>query len=198
MAQRSALLYGRDFEYETNQSPTPYETSTLVNTPTYTNPLGLPTNIPDRLLSDRNSPVPLRGAYPDERRWQISDTVNWIRGNHSFKFGGEYVHTYDLLSNLYNQFGGYTYSGNTTLSNYISDAYLASNAGTASKAAHYTYFNQGGGLPGIGFTTGDYSLFAQDEWKATRRFSLTLGIRWEYENFPGPQLANPAVPQTSS
>src|ERR1700761_3404869 len=197
-SNEARYMYGRDFEYETNQSPTPYENSTLINTPTYTNPLGLPTNVYLTGFFQIGTPqFLLRGAYPDERRWQISDTVNWIRGNHSFKFGGDYVHTYDLLSNLYNQFGGYTYSGNTTLGNYISDAYLAGNAGTAAKAAHYTYFNQGGGLPGIGFTTGDYSLFAQDEWKATRRLSLTLGIRWEYESFPGPQLANSAVPQTS-
>jgi Carboxypeptidase regulatory-like domain/TonB dependent receptor len=197
-SNEARYMYGRDFEYETNQSPTPYENSTLVNTPNYTNPLGLPTNVYLTGFFQIGTPqFLLRGAYPDERRWQISDTVNWIHSNHSFKFGGDYVHTYDLLSNLYNQFGGYTYSGNTTLGNYISDAYLASNAATASKAAHYTYFNQGGGLPGIAFTTGDYSLFAQDEWKATRRLSLTLGIRWEYESFPGPQLANPAVPQTS-
>jgi Carboxypeptidase regulatory-like domain/TonB dependent receptor len=197
-SNEARYMYGRDFEYETNQSPTPYENSTLINTPTYTNPLGLPTNVYLTGFFQIGTPqFLLRGAYPDERRWQISDTVNWIRGNHSFKFGGDYVHTYDLLSNLYNQFGGYTYSGNTTLGNYISDAYLAGDAGTAAKAAHYTYFNQGGGLPGIAFTTGDYSLFAQDEWKATRRLSLTLGIRWEYESFPGPQLANAAVPQTS-
>jgi hypothetical protein len=197
-SNEARYMYGRDFEYETNQAPTPYESSTLINTPTYTNPLGLPTNVYLTGFFQIGTPqFLLRGAYPDERRWQISDTVNWIRGNHSFKFGGDYVHTYDLLSNLYNQFGGYTYSGNTTLGNYISDAYLAGNAGTTAKAAHYTYFNQGGGLPGIGFTTGDYSLFAQDEWKATRRLSLTLGIRWEYESFPGPQLANAAVPQTS-
>ena len=30
------------------------------------------------------------------------------------------------------------------------------------------------------------------------RLSLTLGVRWEYESFPGPQLANAAVPQTSN
>ena len=52
-------------------------------------------------------------------------------------------------------------------------------------------------MPGLAFTTGDYSLFAQDEWKAARRLSLTLGIRWEFEDFPGPQLANPLLPQTS-
>ena len=197
-SNEARYMYGRDFEYETNQAPTPYETNNLINTPDYTNPLGLPVNVYLTGFFQIGTPqFLLRGAYPDERRWQISDTVNWLHGNHSFKFGGDYVHTYDLLSNLYNQFGGYTYSGNTTLGNYISDLYLAGNAGTASKAAHYTYFNQGAGLAGLPFTTGDYSLFAQDEWKATRRLSLTLGIRWEYESFPGPQLANPAVPQTS-
>ena len=197
-SNEARYMYGRDFEYETNQAPTPYETSTLISTPTYTNPLGLPTNVYLTGFFQIGTPqFLLRAAYPDERRWQFSDTLNWIRGNHNFKFGGDYVHTYDLTSNLYNQFGGYTYSGNTTLGNYISDAYLASNARTASKAAHYTFFNQGAGLAGIPFTTGDYSLFAQDEWKATRRLSLTLGVRWEYERFPDPQLVNAAVPQTS-
>jgi len=160
--------------------------------------LGLPTNVYLTGFFQIGTPqFLLRAAYPDERRWQFSDTLNWIHGNHSLKFGGDYVHTYDLTSNLYNQFGGYTYSGNTLLGNYISDAYLASNASTTSRATHYTFFNQGAGLAGIPFTTGDYSLFAQDEWKATRRLSLTLGIRWEYERFPDAQLPNAAVPQTS-
>jgi hypothetical protein len=191
-------MYGRDFEYETNQAPTPYENSNLIKTPTYTNPLGLPANVYLTGFFQFGTPqFLLRGAYPDERRWQISDTVNWVRGNHNLKFGGDYVHTYDLLSNLYNQFGGYTYSGNTTLGNYIADQYLANNSATVAKAAHYTYFNQGAGLPGLQMTTGDYSLFAQDEWKAARRLSLTLGLRWEYENFPSAQLVNPLLPQTS-
>ena len=197
-SNEARYMYGRDFEYETNQAPTSYETNNLVTTPDYSNPLGLPTNVYLTGFFQIGTPqFLLRGAYPDERRWQFSDTVNWIHGNHSFKFGGDYVHTYDLLSNLYNQFGGYTYSGNSTLGNYISDLYLSGNAGTASKADHYTYFNQGAGLAGLPFTTGDYSLFAQDEWKATRRLSLTLGIRWEYERFPSQQLPNVAVPQTT-
>jgi hypothetical protein len=197
-SNEARYMYGRDFEYETNQAPTSYETNNLVNTPDYSNPLGLPANVYLTGFFQIGTPqFLLRGAYPDERRWQFSDTLNWLHGNHSFKFGGDYVHTYDLLSNLYNQFGGYTYSGNSTLGNYISDLYLSGNAGTASKAAHYTYFNQGAGLAGLPFTTGDYSLFAQDEWKATRRLSLTLGIRWEYERFPDQQLPNAAVPQTT-
>jgi Carboxypeptidase regulatory-like domain/TonB dependent receptor len=197
-SNEARYMYGRDFEYETNQTPTSYETNNLVKTPDYTNPLGLPTNVYLSGFFQIGTPqFLLRGAYPDERRYQISDTVNWIHGNHSFKFGGDYVHSYDLLSNLYNQFGGYTYSGNTLLGNYLSDLYLSQTPGTAAKATNYTYFNQGGGLPGLQMTTGDYSLFAQDEWKASPRLSLTLGIRWEYESFPSPQLPNALVPQTS-
>jgi outer membrane receptor protein involved in Fe transport len=197
-SNEARYMYGRDFEYENNQAPTSYENGTLINTPTYTNPQGLPANVFLSGFFQIGTPqFLLRAAYPDERRWQISDTVNWIHGNHSFKFGGDYIHTYDLLSNLYNQFGGYTYSGNTLLGNYISDAYLAGNASTAARATHYTYFNQGSGEAGLQMTTGDYSLFAQDEWKATRRLSLTLGLRWDYERFPDAQLPNALLPQTS-
>jgi hypothetical protein len=191
-------MYGRDFEFESNQTPTQYEENNLVNTPNYTNPLGLPTNVFLSGFFQFGTPQFLeRAAYPDERRWQLSDTVNWIHGNHSFKFGEDYVHTYDLLSNLYNQYGGYSYTGSTPIGNYISDLYLATNPVAGHTATNYNVFNQGAGLPGLQMTTGDYAFFAQDEWKATRRLSLTLGIRWDYEQFPDAQLPNPLLPQTS-
>ncbi len=188
-------MYGRDFEYETNQTPTGYEQSNILNTANYSNPQGLPPNVNLSGFFQFGTPQFLnRAAYPDERRWQVADTVDWQRGNHAFKFGGDYIHTYDLLSNLYNQYGGYSYSGATPLGNYVSDLYLAQQGRTAQ---HYTTYSQGTGLPGLEFTTGDYGFFAQDQWKATRRLSLTLGLRWDYERFPDPLLANPALPQTS-
>jgi TonB dependent receptor len=139
-----------------------------------------------------------RAALPDERRWQLSDTVDWIHGRHDFKFGEDYLHTYDLISNLYNQYGGFTYSGSTPIGNYISDLYLAQNPTAGHHAENYTYFNQGAGVPGLDFTTGDWAAFAQDQWKAMRRLSLTLGIRWDYERLPDPQLSNPLLSQTST
>jgi Carboxypeptidase regulatory-like domain/TonB dependent receptor len=191
-------MYGRDFEFESNQQPTSYETNNLTNTPNYTNPLVLPPNVYLSGFFQFGTPQFLeRAAYPDERRWQIADTVDLIHGNHDFKFGGDYVHTYDLLSNLYNQYGGYTYSGNDTIGNYISDLYLSTNPTAGHAAQNYNFFNQGAGLPGIQMTTGDWAFFAQDEWKVRRRLSLTLGIRWDYEEFPGAQLPNSLVAQTS-
>ena len=191
--------YSRDFEYEFNQTPTSYEQNNLVKTASYTNPLGLPPNVYLGGFFQFGTPQFLnRAALPDERRYQISDTFEWIKGNHTLKFGEDFLHTDDLISNLYNQYGGYSYSGNQALGNFFSDFYLSQNPVAGKTAQNYTYFNQGAGLPGLEFTTGDYGLFAQDEWKFNPRLSLTMGIRWDYEALPAQQLPNTAIPQTLS
>jgi hypothetical protein len=79
----------------------------------------------------------------------------------------------------------------------LSDLYLSTNPVPGKTAQNYAYFNQGVGTPGLHFTTGDYGLFVQDEWKYSPKLSLTLGIRWDYEQFPSPQLPNPLLPRTS-
>jgi len=198
ISNEARFMYGRDFEFESNQSPTAYEQNNLLTTSNYTNPLGLPPNVFLSGFFQFGTPQFLnRQALPDERRWQLSDTANWNHGNHSFKFGVDYIHTDDLIINLYNQYAGYSYTGNTPLGNYIADLYLASNPVAGKKAQNYNTFNQGVGVAGLDFTTGDYAVFAQDEWKVNPRLSLTLGVRWEYELLPDPQLANSLLPATS-
>ncbi|MGB6975442.1 MAG: TonB-dependent receptor [Terracidiphilus sp.] len=196
-------MYGRDFEFEFNQVPTSYEESNLVNTPSdYVNPLGLPPNVYLSGFFQFGTPQFLnRAALPDERRWQLADTVAWVHGNHTFKFGEDVLHTDDFISNLYNQYGGYTYSlsvsgTSVALADMISDLYLSQNPTEGYIAQHYTYFNQGAGPAGLDMTTMDYALFAQDEWKVSPRLSLTMGLRWEYEKYPDQQLPNAAIPQT--
>jgi hypothetical protein len=199
-SNEARFMYGRDFEFEFNQTPTSYEQTNLINTPAgYVNPQGLPPNVFLSGFFQFGTPQFLnRAALPDERRWQIADTVVWVRGNHTFKFGEDFLHTNDLISNLYNQYGGYTYSGNTPLGNYFSDLYLSQNPVPGKIAENYTFFNQGVGAAGLSFDTNDYALFAQDEWKVSPRLSLTLGLRWEFEQYPDQQLPNPLVPQTST
>ena len=99
---------------------------------------------------------------PDERRWQVADTVNWNRGNHNFKFGGDYIHTDDRVNNLFSGFGVYTYS---TLPAYFTDLTLSQNPATAARAKNWSTFTQGFGIPGVEFTTGDFGFFAEDNWK---------------------------------
>ena len=188
--------YGRDFEFEFGQKPTPYEQANLIGpTGGYTNPLGLPPSVSITSVFTFGTPNFLnRAALPDERRWQVADTANLTHGNHNFKFGVDFIHTNDIINNLFSGFGVYSYSN---LTNYFSDLYLSQNSSTA---RNYSSFTQGFGTPGLEFQTRDYAVFAEDNWNVTKRLKLTYGLRWEYEQLPQPfqQLVNPAVPQTSN
>jgi hypothetical protein len=192
--------YGRDFEFEFAQTPTAYEQSTLVG-PTaggYTNPNGVPASVSITNLFTFGTPNFLnRAALPDERRWQVADTANYNHGKHNIKFGVDYVHTNDLVNNLFSGFGVYSYS---TLLNYFSDFYLSQSAATIASAKNYSTFVQGFGAPGLEFQTGDYAAFAEDNWKATKKLNVTFGVRYEYEQLPTPfaNLVNPALLQTAN
>lgn len=192
--------YGRDFEFEYGQKPTPYEVSNLMG-PTgsgYSNPLGAPPSVSITNLFTFGTPNFLnRPALPDERRWQIADTANYLHGKHNIKFGVDFLHTNDLINNLFSGFGVYSYAN---LTNYFTDFYLAQNASTVARAKNYNSFVQGFGIPGLEFQTMDYAFFAEDNWAITSRLKITYGLRWEYEQLPTPfaNLVNPALPQTAN
>jgi hypothetical protein len=187
--------YGRDFEYEFSQTPSPYELANLVNAPTFTNPLGLPPSV--SITNGFTFGVPTflqRPAFPDENRMQIADTVNWSRGKHNIKFGLDFSHVNDNSQNLSTQYGSYSYS---SLLNYFSDF---NKPNTCTGKPCYSSFSQSFGPLGFEFTTNDYAVFFQDDWKLLPRLSLSLGLRWEYEQLPSPfnNLVNPGAPQTGA
>src|SRR6266478_6045535 len=198
--------YGRDFEFEFPQSPTAYEQSNLVtspNFPGYTNPLGLP---PDVTLTsngfDMGVPTFLtRPAFPDERRTQYADTVSWSHGKHTVKFGLDIAHTHDLSENLRFQYGSYSYS---SLGNYFSDLISPNHCGSGHNIPCFNSvganngYEQAFGPLGFTFNTNDLAFFAEDSWRVLTRFTLNLGLRYEYEMLPNVILPNSVVPQTQS
>jgi outer membrane receptor protein involved in Fe transport len=141
-----------------------------------------------------------RKALPDERKWQVGDTAAWVKGNHSFKFGIDMVHNYDLLNNTYESNGVYTYS---YLGNYFADLLnegnstgVCNNVGTVSAPGSATTdyvgtdpcgtFVQGFGPTTWDLATMDYGYFVEDHWKLTPRLTLDLGVRYDYESLPAP------------
>lgn len=192
--------YGRDFEYEFAQTPaTAYEQQYLLkNGAGYINPYGLP---PAAFITNGfnfgTATFLQRARYPDERRWQIADTANYSFGKHNLKFGLDYLHTYDLSSNLRTQYGSYSYTNPAT---YMTDWYRSQSASTANNAKSFSSYQQAFGPLSFEFTTNDYGFFAQDDWKLTPHFTLNLGVRYDYQQMPNVynSVANPQLPLTQS
>ena len=199
LTNEARLSYGRDFEYENGQKPTPYEVSNLLQTPTFTNPLGLPPNV--SITNGFSFGLPtflLRKAFPDETRFQWADTMIMTHGKHTLKFGFDASRVSDNSQNLRNQFGSFSYS---SLLNYFSDLNKPNTCVSAAKNVPcYSSFTQAFGPIGFEFSSTDLGFFLQDDWKIFSRLTLNLGIRYEHELLPAPfpGLVNPAIPQTAS
>ncbi len=184
--------FGRDFESEFTQTPTPFEQ------PFAKNPDGFS---PQISVASGNygftfgKPASLnRAAYPDEYRSQFVDTVSWVHGKHSWKAGYDFSHVIDNTNNLYNGTGSYVY---TNVLSFASDYYKPSSCDTGSTGVGvlpcYDYETQALGPSIFRFTTNDYAAYLQDEWKIVHNLTLSLGLREEFQQLPNP---NPTARQS--
>ena len=164
------LQLSQDFEFEFADQPPPQTTINLGSNP----------------FSFGQATFLQRPAYPDERRYQFVDNLSWIKGAHSFKFGGEFNRAFEGINNPASFGGQYSYANTLQLGRDL-----------INPASHsYTSFAQNFGLPGINFATIDYALFAQDQWKISRKLTLNYGLRWDYQQLPSPLFPNLAIPET--
>jgi outer membrane receptor protein involved in Fe transport len=106
-----------------------------------------------------------QGALYDNEQRQLNfvDTFSWAKGVHQFKFGIDYRRL--------------TPTALVTTGYGIFPSYSELVAGTASGAL------VDGGDP-FEVSVSNYSLFAQDTWRATNRLTLTYGLRWEINTPP--------------
>lgn len=129
-----------------------------------------------------------RAAYPDEKRWQWADTVTINHGRHTVKFGGDFNYVSDLLDNLFQNAGAYSYSN---IVEFISDY-----ANPALR--RYSSFAQNFGPTAFKFHTNDYNFFVQDDVRISQRLVFNLGLRYEFQQMPDPQIPNPLDARTSN
>ncbi|MEO8725198.1 MAG: carboxypeptidase regulatory-like domain-containing protein [Acidobacteriaceae bacterium] len=185
--------YGRDFEYENSQVPNSFE-QPFTNNP-YNRPPQISIYSSTGLIIGKPSFLE-RAALPDERRNQIADTVTWVHSNHVFKFGVDYNHVSDYISNLFNGNGTYNYS---SAGDFLADYYHSTQGiGGPSYKNQYSSYSQAFGPAAFNFATNDYAVFATDDWKIMPRLTFTLGARYEYEQLPKAILPNPNLPQTAN
>jgi len=179
--------WGRDFEYQTSQAAI---TGEPVAPGTGRSP---DVTIGGTASFEFGKPNFLeRTAYPDERRVQVSDTATWLANTHLVKFGVDINRTNDKLDNLFQEGGVYAYNSRA---DFISDYILSTKLNQP--ARNYSTFSQGIGPTAFTFATVDYAAFVQDAWHLAPRLTLNLGLRYEYQQMPDPQIANPLEPRTS-
>lgn len=118
------------------------------------------------------------GQYTvQQRSLQLADSLTWMRGNHTFKFGGTALKRSMEEINVNAGKGFYFYRDafgfQQGYSGYEVADMILNNAGTQFTAT---------GIPGaIPHTDINWenSLFAQDDWRIRPNLTLNLGLRWD-------------------
>lgn len=105
--------------------------------------------------------------------FQISDTLSWVRGRHSWKFGADIrLQQFDERLGLNNN-GAFSFDGRYT-GNPVADFLLGNPASMNAQI--------GLGLGRFRWTS--YNFFIADDVKLTPRLTLNLGLRYEYDQPP--------------
>jgi hypothetical protein len=150
----------------------------------------LPTRIPS--VNMTNFSTLNGGPYPSHSTgpiFDISDSFTWIRGNHTFKFGGLYEHSGEndndeinvsacstCTNNQNGQFG-FSNSG----SNFVRPGYVAATSKAAAANAALGLFDTYSEIGHRAYTIFRGSMwegFGQDTWKVKQNLTLTLGARY--------------------
>jgi hypothetical protein len=131
-----------------------------------------------------------------DNEYTIVDTIaslTWVKGNHTFKFGGNagFYGSYTITVN--NLSGTYGFSSAETALPYLVNT--STGVGTANIGGNHV------GLPYASFLLGavdtaevdppsavrfgkqQWAGYAQDSWKVTRKLTLDLGLRYDYSTY---------------
>jgi len=133
---------------------------------------------------------------PQARRdntWQYADSVSWIHGRHSLKFGVDYRafeqnDYFDFINNGYIVYSGdFTNAGAFPM---IPGLQGDPNAAAINDFAHGAaiFYDQANAAK-QGLRDKFFSLYAQDDFKIARNFTMNIGLRYDY-NAPLTELHN--------
>ena len=151
-----------------------------------------------------------RIAEPDEHRIQFTDVFSTTKGHHTLKAGGDVNIVHEVMINLFQGGGIYSYGDSTPVLNFqdwAADAFHGQAGDTdAYSGYHYNTFvqtidvlNTAPGTQGKDdFWMKMYDGFAEDTWKITPKFTLTAGVRYDLQLTPPPVKINNNYPPIST
>jgi hypothetical protein len=118
-----------------------------------------------------------------ERRPSAVLNLTWVRNNHTIKFGGGWGQDMYPVQVWTNTAGNYNFTGDGWSAQSALQPVTLSQGSTGHGYAQFLMGNVRGvtiAVP-ISYRTSkrQWSLFAQDTWKVTRKFTLDYGLRWD-------------------
>ncbi|MEO8678175.1 MAG: TonB-dependent receptor [Vicinamibacterales bacterium] len=118
-----------------------------------------------------------------ENIMQFNDSATMLMGDHAIKAGLDVQHVVDTRTST--QFQLYTFPN--------ANAYLAAQSGA--NRLGYTSFSQYFGLPNFDYSTNQYGMFVQDDWRVSSDLKILYGVRYDLYDVPN---ADPAAPVATS
>ncbi len=170
--------WGRDLETAGANAPAP--SVSLGGVQTY----GMPNALP-------------RTAEPDEHRYQITDVFSTTHGRHTLKAGGDLNLVHEVMINLFQGGGLYSYTKGVGPSDnfaaWVQDFFPATSSDPLA-GTHYDTFVQV--IDPITHTGKDdfwmkmIDGFVEDSWKITHDLTFDLGVRYDVQLTPQPLHPN--------
>ncbi|MDP9161292.1 MAG: TonB-dependent receptor [Acidobacteriota bacterium] len=113
-------------------------------------------------------PTPPADQYQTQNNFNFVENMSWVKGQHTFRFGGEYTKV--NLDKLFPQ----TFNGQLF---FASDSNLTDFQKVLEGSPDASF--GGGGVYNHQYRNNNFGFFAQDDWKARPNLTLNLGLRTE-------------------
>jgi hypothetical protein len=121
------------------------------------------------LSSFQLGPTPFANQAQTQNNFNVVDTVSWVRGSHTWRFGGEFARV-NLDKQFPQVFNGQlffvpTSDGFDDFQNFLQGSVPFSFGGS--------------GVASHEYRSNNYGFFVQDDWKVRQNLTLNLGLRTE-------------------
>ena len=121
----------------------------------------------------------------NQNDFQIFDNVTWIKGKHTFKLGGSITFRSREILNADQIVGQFGFNNNQTSNCAGRPQPCALNTGTGFDVASFL-LGHASAVNRRLFDAGtytekrpEYSIYLQDDWRATSKLTLNVGLRWD-------------------